>query len=337
MSGPAKVLHVLGLLAKKEATYGVAATPATTDAVLLQYADKNIGAPVTLDYVFDGSMGPAVGSLAQTARVKPSGRSLRGDLPMRFSGPTTTYASTTVPSLHLMLEISGLTASVNAGAWTYTPTTAGTAYASATTEMYARGEKWTSTGCLANLQFAFDNPQPPIFTFGVRGISDALPTDAAVPAISYPTLPQTPLASGITFTYGSFTAGVVYSGSFDLQRDLETARAALTSAGGHRGFVPGARNPQLRVVMEQAAFTTTPFHSATAFDPYNLREAATRLGLLLRFASATTGGTIELLSSNAQIIDVTPQNNGVVPTVELTFGFSPTSANGNDDLSIVAK
>lgn len=336
MPAPAKVLHVLGLLAKKEATYGTAVSLTTTDGVLLQYADKNVGAPVTLDYAFDGQMGPSVASLAQSWRVAPSGRSLRGDLPMRFRGPSGTYAATIVPSIHLMMEISGFTAALATNAWTYTPTVAGTGYSSATMEMYARGEKWPTAGVLTNLSFAFDNPQPPIFTFSARGTSSALPTDSAAPSIVYPTHPQTPLSSGITFTFGTFTAGVVYSGSFDLQRDLEGARVALTGGGAHLGFVPGMRNPMLKVVLEQTAFTGTPFTTASAFDPYGLREAATRSALLLRFAGATTGSTLTMTSAGAQLMDVVPQNNGPTATVELTFGFVGSTDGGNDDLTFVA-
>lgn len=339
MPAPAKVLHVLGLLAKKEATYGAGAVLSTaTDGVLLQYTDKNVGAPVTLDYTFDGQMGPSVSSLAQSERVSPSGRSLRGDLPMRFKGPNSTYSSTVVPSIHPFLEASGFTAALTSGAYTYTPTVPGTGYSSLAMEMYARGEKWTAEGVLCNMAFSFDNPQPPIFTFAARGVNTTLPTDVSAPSITYPSLPLTPLSSGITFTFGSFTAGVVYSGNFDLQRDLEGARVALTASGGHLGFVPGMRNPTLKVTLEQTAFTTaSPWHAASTFNPYQLREAATKLPLLLKFSAGTTvGGSIALSSSAAQIIDVVPNNNGPTAMVELTFGFVASTAGGNDDLTLVA-
>jgi hypothetical protein len=339
MPAPSKVLHVLGLLAKKEATYGAGIAMSTTaDGVLLQYTDKNVGAPVTLDYAFDGSMGPSVASLAQSERVGPSGRSLRGDLPMRFKGPSGTYAATVTPSIHTFLEAAGFTASLSTGSYVYTPTAPGTGYSSLALEMYCRGEKWTAEGVLCNMAFAFDNPQPPIFTFGTRGVNTTLPTDTSAPAITYPSLPLTPLSSGITFTFGSFTAGVVYSGSFDLQRDLEGARVALTSSGGHLGFVPGMRNPMLKVTLEQTAFTTaSPWHAPTTFNPYQLREAATKLPLLLKFAAGTTtGGSIALSSQSAQLMDVVPSNNGPTAMVELTFGFTASTAGGNDDIQLVA-
>lgn len=336
---PAKVLHVLGLLAKKEATYGAGITLSTaTDGVLLQYADKNVGAPVELNYAFNGEMGPSVASLAQTPLVAPSGRSLQGDLPMRFRGPGATYSATVVPSIHLFLEASGFTASLTSGAYTYVPTAPGTSYDSLALEMYTRGEKWPAEGVLANLAFSFDNPQPPIFTFKVRGVNTTLPTDVAAPSITYPTLPITPLSSAITFTLGSFTAGVVYSGSGDLQRDIEAARVALTAGGGHLGFVPGMRKPMIKVVLEQTAFTTaSPWHAAASFNPYQLREAATQLGMQLKFAAGTTvGGSLSFLSSQAQIMDVKPGNNGPIATVELTLQLTESAPGAGDDIRIVA-
>lgn len=340
MPAPTKVLHVLGLLAKKEATYGAGIAMSTaTDGVLLQYTDKNVGAPVMLDYAFDGEMGPSVSSLAETPSVSPSGRSLRGDLPMRFRGPNGTYSSTVVPSIHTFMEASGYTATVSSGTITYNPTAPGTGYSSLALEMYCRGEKWAAEGVLADLNMTGDGPAPPLFTFPIRGINSTLPTDVSAPNITYPSLPLVPLGSGILFTFGSFTAGVAYSTGFNLGRDLEGARVALTNAGGHLGFVPGLRRPRFRVVLEQAAFTTaSPWHAAGSFNPYQLRESAAQLPFLCQFSQGTTvGGTIALQSSGAQLVGVTPQNRGPTATVELTFAFRPTTAGGNDDHAWVVR
>lgn len=340
MATPAKVLHVLGLLAKVESTYGAGATFSTaTDGVLLQYADKNVGAPVSLGHAFDGNMGPSAVSLATSPRVAPSGRSLLGDLPMRFRAPGTTFAATTLPSIHTFLQAAGFTPTLTSGTYGYAPTAPGTGYASLALEMYARGEKWPAEGVLANLAFAFSNPQPPIFTFGSRGTAATLPTDVAAPSITYPSLPSTPLASGMLFTFGSFTAGVVYSGSFDLNRDLEGARVALTNAGGHLGFVPGMRNPTLKIVLEQTAFTTaSPWHAAASFNPYQLRAAATQMALQLKFTDSnyTVGNSIAITTQKAQIVDVVPNNNGPTATVELTFEFKESTPGANDDVALVA-
>lgn len=337
MPAPSKVLHVLALLGKTEATYGTAATLTTTDGILLQYADKNVGAPVTLDYAFGGEMGPSVSGLTTSPRVAASGRSMRGDLPMRFRGPNGTYNATTLPSLHLPLLWGGFNSTATNGSILYTPTPPGTGYASGTVEMYARNEKWVGSGVLTNPTFAFDGPAPPIWTFGARGIAHALPTDANPPAVTYPSLPVVPLASGATFTLGSFTAGAVYSGSWDLGRDIDGgARVPTTGGGAHLGFVPSMRNPVLKVLLEATAFTGSPYHTATLMDPFVLRELATRLPVLFRTAVGTTaGGSIALSGSYGQIIDVVPQNNGPTAMVELSVAFTPSVDGANDDIQIV--
>ncbi len=340
MPAPAKVLHVLGLLAKVEATYGTGVALSTaTDGVLMQFADKAVGAPVALGYANDGVMGPSASSLVMSPRTGPTGRSLSGDIPMRFRGPGTTFTTAVFPSIHGFLQAAGFTPSLSTGAYTYAPTAAGTGYLSQSLAMYARGELWPAIGCLSNLQFAFPDAKPALFTFPTRGISSALPTDVTAPLITYPSLPSVPLGVGMLFTFGSFTAGTVYSGSFDLQRDLETARVALTQSGGHLGFVPGMRNAMLKVVVEQTAFVTaTPWQSATAFNPYALREAALQNTLQLKFTDPnyTVGNSIALTSPKAQLVDAVPGNNGMVPTVELTFEFKESAEGANDDLRLIA-
>lgn len=340
MPTPPKVLHVLGLLAKIEATYGVAIAMTTTaDGLLLQYADKNIGAPVKLDYANDGQMGPSVASLIAQPRTSPTGRAFMGDFPMRFAGAGATYTPTVVPSIHVPMQAAGYTPTLASGLYTYGPTAPGVGYKSMSNEMYTRGEKWNGSGVLSNLQVAYPDAKPPLFTFLSRGVSDAVPVDVTAPSITYPTLPALPLGTGILFTFGSFTAGVVYSAAFDLQRDIEAARVALTNAGGHLGFVPGMRNPQLKVTLEQSAFTTaTPWHAPTTFNPYKLREVATQLPLVLKHSDPnyTVGNSIALLASRAQIVDVVPNGSGPTATVELTFEFKESTPGANDDHTWVA-
>lgn len=341
MPAPSKVLHVLGLLAKVEGTYGTAVTlSTTTDGVLLQYPDKTVGAPVELDYANDGTMGANVASLATPDRTAPTGRSLKGDLPMRWRGPGTTFGATTVPSIHTFARMSGLTPTLTSGSYSYAPTAPGTGYESGTLAMYARGELWPAAGCLSNMQINFADAKPPIFMFPTRGISSALPTDVTAPTITYPTLPAVPLGTGILFTYDSFTAGVVYSGSFDLNRDLETARVALTQSGGHLGFVPGMRNPTLKVVVEQTAFvTTTPFNSAALLNPYAIREAALTKAAVIKWTDSlyTIGNSIQLSSTRAQLVDAKPTNIGNIACVELTFEFKESTPGANDDLAMIAR
>jgi hypothetical protein len=340
MPTPAKLLQVLGLVAKEEATYGtaIALTPAT-DGVQLQYKDRHVGAPMNFKYSYDGSLGPSVGALGQVKRVSPSGYSIEGDLPTRARPGGAAYSATVLPSIHRMLKAAGFDATVAIGAgvesWTYAPTVSTTAFTSLSLGLYTRGELWAIAGAICNAKFDFSNPEPPIWTFPTRGIA-TLPTDAAVPAITYPLQAvQAPLASAIALTLGGLAVNaVVMSGSFDLARNIDNPRVALSAAGAHLGYTPGDRAPMVKVVLEATALTGAPYTSGSAFDPYNLRDKATSLAFALKFGSAQYNRwTLNL--PQAQVTDVVLNNNGPIATVELTivgYNSTPTSA---DDVNVV--
>lgn len=340
MAAPAKLLHVLGLLAKEESTYGTFVALATTsDGIQLQYNDNYVAAPFSIDYAFDGDLGPGVATLGTIKRVAPSGRSVKGDLPHRMRPGGAAYSATVVPSGHRLLKASGLDAAVttttSAEKWVYTPTAANAAYASLSAELYTRGEKWPVAGILSDFKIEFGNPAPPIWTFMCQGILNALPTDVSAPTITYPL--QTvapPLASSIQLTLGNFTSAnaVVMSGSFEFKRTL-FPRVALSGASAHLGFVPGDRTPVLKVVLEATALTGSPFTAAAAFDPYNLRDSAQNLAVTLVFG-ATQYNRYTLAMPQAQVIDVQPGNNGPIATVELTIVPYVSAVQLNDDFTL---
>lgn len=339
MPAPAKLLHVLGLLAKEESTYGTAVSLTTTaDGVQLQYKDRNVAAPMMLDYAFDGALGPSVGNLGQVQRVAPSGLSVSGDLPTRARPGGAAYSASVVPSIHRLLKACGYDATVTTTAsaekWVYTPTAPGASYTSLCSSLYTRGELWTAAGLLGSLKMDFSDPAPPIFSFGLKGIVAALPSDASAPTITYPLqtiLP--PLASSISLTLGNFLPAnaVVMSGSFDLQREL-TPRVAVSASGAHLGFVPGDRKPLLKVVMEATALTGAPYTAAAAYDPYNLRDKGTSIAATLQFGS-TQYNRYKLSFAQCQVVDVVPQNNGPIATVELTLAAYNSTAVASDDHS----
>lgn len=342
MAAPAKVLHVLGLMAKEEATYGTAVALATTaDGIQLQYADRNIAAPFEIGYDFDGDLGPSVASLATIKRVGQSGRSVKGGLPTRARPGGAAYSASVLPSIHRLLKAAGLDATLDSSGgtekYTYTPTAPGLGFTSLTAELYARGEKWPVVGLVSDLKFDFANPAPPIWTFDTMSIFSALPTDAAVPSITYPLQAvNPPLAATIAFTLGNFTSAnaVVMSGGFAMQRQL-FPRIALSSAAAHLGFIPGGRDPLLKVVLEATALTGGQAGTAAStFNPYDLRELALALAVTLQFGT-TQYNRYKLNLPQAQVIDVVPQNNGPIATVELTIKPYASTAAGNDDFNIV--
>lgn len=338
MPAPAKRVTILGLLAKPEVTYGTPITLAgASDGILLQYTDRNVGAPATIEYAYDGSLGPSVGSGAQMRRVSPSGRAFKADLPFRMKGAGVAYSASVTPPHHSLLKAAGFDAvgTFTAGTekWVYTPTPEGSAYTSLSCEMYGRGEKWAASGVIGDLSMDFSDQQPPVWTFGARGIA-SLPVDASVPAITYPALSLLPpLASGVTVTIGSFLTATVLSGSFAFGRGVDNARVPISGAASHLGFVPSGRNPIFKTTIEATAFVGTPFHTSSGLDPYSLREAATAIAFALQFGSVQYN-KFKLETTAAQLIDVVPNNNGPVAGVELSWLLSASTAVANDDLTI---
>lgn len=336
----AKTINVLGATAKLETNYATAETLTTTDGLLLTFPDRNVGSIVQVAYAFDGQVGINPGNLGNAALAQPGGKSFTGPLPMRFKGAGAAYNTTVTPALaHLMLQIAGFTGTLSttsgAESWTYAPTAATTAYKSATMDLYARGEKWPLKGVVTDWEFTFDNPAPPTHTFTISGIANGDVTDVALPTITYPAntvLP--PNANGISMVIGDFTTNaVVYSGSFRLGRTIEP-RVALTSGTGHEGFIPGGRNPELTVVVEDTAFVASPYHSAAGLDPIKLREAATPITVSVKFGS-TQYNRWKLTLSNAQLFNVTPTAVNRAAAWELVFRPSTSTPVADDDLSVL--
>jgi len=341
MPAATKLINVLGALAKIETTYGTAVALATTsDGLLLSYPDRNVGAPLTIAYAFDGKIGVNPGNLSDLPLATPGGKSFTGDLPVRFKGAGAAYSASVKPALaDVLLRISGFTAALvttsGSETYTYTPQVVTNAYESATMGLYARGELWPLKGVIANWAFTFDNPGPPTHTFSISGIANGDVTDVTLPSITYPANTiDPPTANGITLVIGSFTTNAVcYSGSFNLNRQIEP-RVALTSGTGHEGFIPGGYSPELTLQVEATAFVGSPFHTSAGLDPIKLREAATKITVSVQFGS-TQYNKWKLTLSNAQLSNVQPSANGRAACYDLTFKPSASTPIALDDLSVL--
>jgi len=338
MPQPAKLVQVLGLLGKEEATYGNAVALTTTaDGVQLQFENRDYPW-VQLNYTFDGDLGPSVGNLGTVLRAGKTGRSFTYEAPTRAKGGGAAYTASVVPSIHRLLKASGFDAAVTttsaAEKWTYTPTGPGTTYTSLTMEFYGRGEKVPAVGVIADWRFEFANGGPPTHTFVLNGFLSADISDAAFPSITYPlTSVQAPLANGVALTLGSFTANaVMYSGGFTLNREL-FPRVALTSAGGHQGFIPRGRAPEMRFVVEATALQGTPFHAAGGIDPYKLEEAATSIQAKVAFGS-TQYNRWNVNFPQAQVTAVAPTIVNGVACVDLTVRAHTSTPAAADDITV---
>lgn len=341
MPAAAKLINVLGALAKIETTYGTSvALTTTTDGLQLSFPDRNVGAPLTISYAFDGKVGVNPGNMSDLPLATPGGKSFTGDLPVRFKGFGAAYSAANKPSLaDILLRISGFSSTLvttsGSESYTYAPQSVTAAYASASMGMYARGELWPLKGVIANWGYTFDNPGPPTHTFSISGIANGDVTDVTLPSITYPNLTvEPPTANGIAMVIGSFTTNaVVYAGSFNLNRTIEP-RVALTSGTGHEGFIPGGYSPEFNVTVEATAFVGSPFHTSAGLDPIKLREAATKITVSVTFGSTQYNRWTHTLS-NAQLYNVQPSANGRAGCWDLTFKPSSSTPISLDDLSVV--
>lgn len=334
MPAPAKLMNLSALLMKAEATYGTAvAVTATADGHLLALSDRHPGL-LTMEYLYDGRLGPAPGNLGDLRRVGQVGRSISGELPMRFRGAGTTYAATVLPSLHTPWKIAGFDSTLGSGAYTYTPTADSTTYSSATVEYYKRGEMWRSLGTLADWGFRVEGAAPPIHTFNVRGIGSVAVTDAAMVAPAYLNASVAPpVATGVTCTIGSWTAVGLKSATFALNRSMEP-RVGIEATDAHLGFVPSGYDPELRLVVESTALVGTPYHTAAGFDPYVLRSSANNFAVVLTVGS-TAYNRFTLNLPQAQVVDAVLGNEGAVATTELVIKPYHSTPVANDILNVV--
>jgi hypothetical protein len=327
MPVPALLNQVAGYMAKVEAVYGTAETlTAGSDGIYPYMGDGLPAAPTELEYLFDGNIGRDVSTLFPALSVAPNGRGRKMDFPVLFKGAGTAYSAIVLPprEVDLLLQASGFDRTYST-THTYTPTAAGTTYKSLTVGHYAQGKAHIMAGALADWSFDFNDLGVPTHSFALQGIG-AVPTTLSLPTITYqyPTIIP-PVAAGAVVSIGSWVAPDVKGGSFKLGRNIGNARARITAAGGHLGFVPGSMRPEITLMVEQTALVGSPFHTTGGIAPDALREAATPITVSVRFgSSATNRYTVTL--NNAQLVMAKPAADDAIAMYELTFRGSGSNA-----------
>lgn len=332
MAAPAKRSLVYGVLFKKESTYNTAVTPAAgSDGVHLQFSDRHQASLGVEAFDFDGSLGPSLSSLGESARVAPSGKSISADLPMRFRGPGAAYSASVLPDGFALMEAAGFT-------WTLDSTSSSESYtaaptgdvanpASGTAYYYGHGELRKSAGTICDWSYTFDNQAPPMHTFRALGVYSGTLTDVAVPSITYPNADVVPpLAGQITLSIGGVTSLIVYSGSFQLGRSIDNPRVPLNGTGTHLGFLPSGRSPRLRLVVERPALTTYNYETK--------RDTAASEAVELTFGSTQYNMWTHSFPQ-AQLISATPTTRNSVATLDLEFAACVSAPDEEDDMEIV--
>lgn len=316
--------QVVGFLAKEESVYGTAVTLVDAEDGCLPYlADGDPEPPTALEYVFDGSIGRAAGNLAPQKRTTPAGRFRQGNFQALFRGAGVTYSAIVPPpnEVHRFLKAAGLNAAFSTDKWVYTPTAAGTTFTSLTVEQYAQGSRWAQSGVICDWSYEATGLGVPIHTFAWRGLA-SLPADEALPEITYPyagVIP--PVAQAVVENIGAWTGATIRSVRYARNRSVDNPRVAQNLAGGHAGFIPGGASPQLILTVERSARAT--------YDAEAVRDAATSVAVDVTFGSVAFNRWKHAFAQ-CQLVNVTPQNDGPVATMELTFQAHASTPALND-------
>lgn len=324
MSAP-KNLSRWALLAKIEAAYGTFAVPAAaTDGIVV------VERPDTaLDYLHDGARGHST-----LKRITKSGRWAALAAVCEAAGFGAAYAAGNTPSIHTLMRLAGYDAAVATGLgtekWSYTPTAQDGAFASGSIEAYVRGQKHQVAGALASLKIEGENGGIPKWTFDINGISNALPADAAVPAVTYAgsQVSDPPKLDGLGLTIGAWTPGKVKSFSFEDPRSLAARASDNTQVAGgkHGGFQPAADRPvTLNVVVESVALAT--------YNAYQLAEACDARAIALK-CGLTQYKRWNIAAPIAQLIGLPEQDENNAAMWELQFELKPASFMGLDTHTI---
>lgn len=332
--GSPKTLTLYGLLAKEEVTYGTAVVLAgATDGVDLIKRPS-----VVTDYMHQGERGgKSPASHGGRKRVGRMGRFATASIGIEPCGAGAAYAVAVLPNVHRWLQAGGFTPTVDATpgseSVTYAPHAVG-AEKSLCAEAYERGQKYVIQGMYANTKLTFDAPGIPMFEFSAFGIQSDLPTDSAVPVITYPTV-EPPKAEAVLLTIGDWVVGNIKNIEFNYERNI-SPRFLNNSTGLHGGFNVGVeRKLTLKCLVEAVALdTAAPWSSATQYNPFASMEAGEQQAI-----SFSVGGTqyekFDFEANQAQLVSAPEQEDGAASTWELTYELKPSTLTANDECAII--
>ena len=333
-----KLLNIYGLLLKLEPSYngGGTVVVGTDGQGLLDPAEAEVS------YLHDGArIAQAPGTGNSFRRLAPSGRDFKLRYRVEGRGAGVAYsASVFPPDAHVGLRASGhsVTTVVTGGveSQTYAPLSLNDAtWPSAVGEAYARGQKYPFQAAYCDMSWEIEGPGTMVFEFPLSAIQTALPTDVAVPSITYSALATTPpKAESMVWTFGNFTAGIVRNAKFSKGQTISGPRLNQNNQG-HSGFSMGGRNPTLEVTLEAVALTTAdPWTAAGTFNPYGLRDTAKQIPVSMVLGPSGVYNRIKFNAALAQVVDVKEASDGPTALWTVTFECKPSSPILSDDYSL---
>lgn len=330
MPTAARLNQVIGVLAKEEVDPNVAETLSNTaDACNVYIGDGDPPTPTPIEYVFDGNIGRAAGTLSPQRRTTPNGRFRQGQFQCLPKGLGSVYSGSAFPpnEVHRWLKGAGYDATFSATPtpqWSYTPTPASSVPTHLTVRQFMQGSQYDQVGVQSDFAYETQGLGVPVFTFDWRGVASA-PADLTLPALTIGAAGVIPpVASAVVASVNGVTTLTVRRVAFRRNRTTETARLAQNLAGGHAGFIAGGFSPEWEIEVERPARAT--------FDPEALAAAATSIAFSVQFGATQynrwTHSTVQ-----GQVINVQPAADGPLATVTFTVrGFSSTPSANDAEL-----
>lgn len=324
-----KTLDKWGVLVKEEASYGAGSSPAAaTDGVLVM--EQPTVVPL---FAHEGERRGTRGPMNQgIAGVGKTGLHCNPSLIMEAAGFGAAYTASNLPNIHDLMLAAGLAADIVVTGGSETVTYAPGTPTSAGAEIYTREQKYILSGIYSDLAIDADGPEVPVWTFPLWGLL-AQPTESAVPAITSYNVIVPPKSVNITLEIGLYTAGIVRSWGFALNRSI-SPRLDAAATDGHAGFHLGGIDPVLTVSIEADDFVASPFHAASALNPYQLAAAATGLDIEL-VIGATQYNKWTINANQAQLQTPEEGEDEGAAMWDLTFKLPPSAPHLLDNFDIL--
>lgn len=324
----------LSFLGKIQAAIGTAETlSASTDALLPFVEDGGPAAPEALDYVVDGNTGRSASGLVANLRHAPTGLSRSGSFKCLPRGRGSAYSAAIFPpnEIHRFMLVSGFDATYSATPTPrilYTLTAPDSYGAVMTLEQWAQGSVYQQRDVIANWSFEASGIGLPLFSFDWKGVMTTLPTDASYPSLTIDAATVQPFPTvAVVGALGAFSGPQIRRASFNLNRQIDTARANQNITGGHAGFVRSGVNPTFEIEIERPARAT--------FDPESIRSTAASQAISYQVNPGSQYNRFTLSLPTAQLVNVVPGNDGSIPTVTLTYEAKPSTRTANDAITVI--
>lgn len=327
-----------GVLAKEEASYGVAETLSNSlDACELYIGDGEQPDPDPLDYIYDGNGPGRVADTGAPAKMTAAAGPFR-QVPFRtlLKGRGSLYSAVLTPpnAVHRWIKASGYDMTYSATPtpqWTASPTALNGSPTALTVRRFLHDRQHDDRGVFASLNYdsASQNPLGVL----VADFSDALgiatvPTDQTIPTLTHDQFGIAPLvAGGMTVTFDGVTTLAVRRVSYKQNRKIGGPRHQVNIAGGNAGYVHQGASPEVEIEMERPAAATKDFET--------MRAAGTVIAASWAFNAAAQYNRFTHSFPQCQIMNVANSNADGMALVTVTLRPHVTAANLYDYESIL--